>query len=114
ASTTTNTAATAMRIQNVAGTRSRLSSACLRATSVSTLVIDMIAASSKPIKSPRDQVHRAEQTRGQRLHQLHVLSLEALAEFGRELLIIRQRTLRQDVQRGVGHYDPKRVLAGVQ
>jgi hypothetical protein len=48
-STTAKTTATAMRIQNVAGNRSRWSSARFRHTSVITLVTDMAAASSSPM-----------------------------------------------------------------
>jgi len=48
-STVQNTAATAMRVQKVAGKRSRFSSARLRKTSVITLVTDIAAASRSPI-----------------------------------------------------------------
>src|SRR6516164_4227095 len=43
------TAATATRIQKVAGRRSRFSRACLRQTSVRTLMTDIAAASRSPM-----------------------------------------------------------------
>src|SRR5437899_1395210 len=97
ARTRQNRAATATRIQKVAGNRSRFSRARLRQTSVMTLVMDMTAASSRPKgaswSSPTlfgHQPHRAHHAAGERPDALHVLRLEAVAVFGDEVFVVGQ------------------------
>src|ERR1039457_998289 len=117
--TTMKTRATATRIQNVAGMSSRLSSARLRATSVSTLMTDMAEASSRPTGdraragiscSSGYQLDWSQQSRRHGLHTAHILRLESLTVFGIQRLVVWQRPLRQQVHRGIGHHDANGIL----